>query len=97
MPHSIDTPISESIEGDIGAKSPQRSPGWRQDVHPSATPASRGAADPNSDDWPPAVPEPQIVFTQTDGLGPARGIMLGVAVSVPIWVVLIFGVRYVLH
>jgi hypothetical protein len=87
-------------EDDGATKLSRRRPGRRQDVHPALIPLLRGAATLDIKDPAPFVEDApaslQGVDADKDDLSPARGILLGVALSVPIWIVLIFGACHLL-
>jgi hypothetical protein len=71
----------------------RRRPGRSDDAHPALIPLLRGTASPVPDDTMLIADLPTVLAdleTQSDVLAPARGIMLGIALSVPIWAVLIF-------
>jgi hypothetical protein len=55
-------------------------------------PLLRGTATPVPDELPSIVPTPQQCAdpeARDDGLNPARGVIFGVALSVPIWAILV--------
>jgi hypothetical protein len=72
----------------------RRRPGRRDDAYPSLIPLLRGTAGPVPDDGTGIVDRPAIpagLEAKEDALAPARGIIFGLALSVPIWVVLVLG------
>jgi hypothetical protein len=72
----------------------RRRPGRREEAHPSLIPLLRGTAGPIPDDTTVIADLPAIPMgleTEEDPLAPAWGIIFGVALSVPIWAVLILG------
>ena|ERR1700693_1990636 len=95
MSGSSNGPGTGSTEAEGGTMLSRRRPGRRDDVHPSLIPLLRGTANPVPDDLPAVIAEPPAVSAgleaEEDGLDPARGIIFGLALSVPIWAVLILG------
>jgi hypothetical protein len=71
----------------------RRRPGRRDDVHPSLIPLLRGQVP--LDPLDPLVPED--LEAVVDSLAPARGIMLAIVLSIPIWGLMIGGIYGLLH
>jgi hypothetical protein len=72
----------------------RRRPGRRDDAYPSLIPLLRGSSRPIPDDatvFADRTTMPAGPATEDDALAPARGIIFGIALSVPIWAVLILG------
>jgi hypothetical protein len=94
MPRHIDDSATGLTEAEGGQMVSRRRPGRRDDAHPSLIPLLRGTASPIPDD-PPMIGDPATIQvdqeTEGDALAPARGIIFGIALSVPIWAVLILG------
>jgi hypothetical protein len=94
MPRRIDDSGAGLTEAEGGPMVSRRRPGRRDDAHPSLIPLLRGTASPIPDD-PPMIADPSTIQaaqeTEADALAPARGIIFGIALSVPIWAVLILG------
>jgi hypothetical protein len=94
MLHRIDGSGTGLTDAEGNAMVSRRRPGRRDDAHPSLIPLLRGTATPIPDDItviadPPTIPAG--LETKEDVLAPARGIIFGIALSVPIWAVLILG------
>jgi hypothetical protein len=93
MAHSIDG--TRSTEPDAGSMISRRRPGRRDDVHPALIPLLRGTVTPDSDDGPGIIADAPMAAEsmdlEKDGLAPARGIIFGLVLSVPIWAVLVLG------
>jgi hypothetical protein len=95
MSRSINGSGAGSTEAEGGTMLSRRRPGRRDDAHPSLIPLLRGTASPIPDDLPTVIADrpaaPAGLEAEEDGLDPVRGIIFGVALSVPIWAVLILG------
>jgi hypothetical protein len=94
MSRSIDRSETGPTEAEGGTMLSRRRPGRRDDTHPSLIPLLRGTASPIPDDLT-VIADPATIpaglETEKDALDPARGIIFGIALSVPIWAVLILG------
>jgi hypothetical protein len=94
MPRGTDGSGTGLTEADGGPMVSRRRPGRRDDAHSSLIPLLRGTASPIPDD-PTVIDDSSTtragLETDADVLAPARGIILGIALSVPIWAVLILG------
>jgi hypothetical protein len=92
MSHSIDGSETASTEAGVGTKLSRRRPGRIDNVNPSLIPLLRGTVSPDIEDPVAGIPEvPATMDVDEDAMAPVRGIIFGIALSVPIWAVLIFG------
>jgi hypothetical protein len=95
MARSIDDSGTGPADAEAGTRLSRRRPGRRDDVNPSLIPLLRGTAsvdvDAESAIIADAPTEAERMEAEKDGLAPARGIMFGIALSIPIWTVLVLG------
>jgi hypothetical protein len=101
MSHSINGSGTGPTETDADTRISRRRPGRRDDVHPALIPLLRGTVSPNSDAEADIIADAPLAAesmeAEKDGLAPARGIIFGIALSVPIWAVLILGACHLLN
>ena len=95
MSHIIDGSGTGSTEAGASTWISRRRPGRRDDVHPALIPLLRGTVSLKGDGEPDIIADAPMAAEsmdlQKDPLAPARGIIFGLALSVPIWAVLILG------
>jgi hypothetical protein len=101
MPNRIDTPEPGSTENELTTLACRRRPGRLKHVHSSLIPLLRGtaiadAANPPADLPEALIPPPRMDVTEDD-LSPARGIIFGIVLSVPIWTIFGLGVYRLLN
>lgn len=93
MPHRIGNFVSGAIKDTCGTTLPQRKSDGCQEVHPSEMPLLCEASDLNAD------ARFSVILAapgRRDDLGTAQGVIVAVAVCVPFWIILIFGIHYVI-
>lgn len=73
----------------------RRRPGRLDDVHLSLIPLLRGSVTLDAGELGPVVPEDLELME--DNLAPARGIMLAILLSIPVWALMIRGAYLLLH
>ncbi|HEX3573810.1 MAG TPA: hypothetical protein VHU42_04340 [Rhodopila sp.] len=87
-----------TADADVGFS--RRRPGRIENVHPALIPLLRGKAGIHFADESPFIADAPVEHAsmeqQKDALAPARGILFGIALSIPIWAVLIFCVFHLL-
>jgi hypothetical protein len=98
--NSINAAESETTTSDATIGFSRRRPGRIENEHPPLIPLLRGKGGIHVDDVSPFIADAPLDHTsmeqQKDALAPARGILFGIALSVPIWVALIFCVFHLL-
>jgi hypothetical protein len=84
-----------STTNDAETMPSRRRPGRLNDVHPSLIPLLRGSVSVDAGEPDPVLLED--LETTADNLAPARGIMVAIALSLPVWALLIRSVYLLLH
>ena len=90
MPELTDLEGGEPPVGDEAVLDDRRRPARPDSVSPHLIPLLRNPA---GDTAPPPDPE-EATADYHDDLGPARGILVGIALSVPLWTILILLIRW---
>ncbi len=88
-------PTYSSAEEDLDTAPCRRRPDRLAEVHPSLIPLLRGSVKLDAVD--PGSLLPEDLETGDDNLAAARGIMLAIVLSAPVWALLIRGTYLLLH
>jgi hypothetical protein len=101
MPRDSDDCVWPLPAIDLGTTLSRRRPGRRDDMSPTLIPLMRGSFNQDSSDWNPTVREAPTMAEEPemmeDNLAAARGIIAGLVLCTPIWVLLSSGIYLLLH